>query len=173
MTVGDLVMVNGLLFQLSMPLNFLGTVYRETRQALIDMNMLFNLLSVDTRIKVDWYCTLHKHCYTTTAFVLFVNVVVLVEPIHCKCCWIVHVNICNPSFIRMLLFYLSWNASAFCSSNMTLSVDLHIINLHSIFFSIHFNPHKVFFSPLSRWRVEMHLQLLKLILHWANSAWSL
>jgi ABC transporter ATM len=51
-TVGDLVLINQLLFQLSVPLNFLGTVYRELTQSMTDMETLFKLQEVNATIKV-------------------------------------------------------------------------------------------------------------------------
>ena len=49
-TVGDFVMVNALMIQLYMPLNFIGSSYREIKQGLIDVEQMFTLLNVNAEI---------------------------------------------------------------------------------------------------------------------------
>ncbi len=50
-TVGDFVMINAMMIQLYQPLNFMGMVYREIKQAIIDIEKMFTILSRDPEIK--------------------------------------------------------------------------------------------------------------------------
>src|SRR5438309_8062015 len=50
-TVGDFVMINAMMIQLYQPLNFMGMVYREIKQAVIDIEKMFNVLQRDPEIK--------------------------------------------------------------------------------------------------------------------------
>jgi ATP-binding cassette subfamily B protein len=50
-TVGDFVMINSMMIQLYQPLNFMGMVYREIKQAIIDIEMMFGVLSRDPEVK--------------------------------------------------------------------------------------------------------------------------
>lgn len=51
MTVGDFVLVNTFLLQLYLPLNFLGFVYREMKQGLVDMEKMFDLIRTEPDIQ--------------------------------------------------------------------------------------------------------------------------
>jgi ATP-binding cassette subfamily B protein len=51
MTIGDLVLVNAFMIQLYIPLNFLGVIYREIKQALADMERLFRLIQEHAEIR--------------------------------------------------------------------------------------------------------------------------
>ena len=50
-TVGDLVMINAMMIQLYQPLNFMGMVYREIKQAVIDIEMMFAILARESEIE--------------------------------------------------------------------------------------------------------------------------
>ena len=50
-TVGDFVLINAMMIQLYQPLNFMGMVYREIKQAIIDIEKMFDVLSRDPEIK--------------------------------------------------------------------------------------------------------------------------
>jgi ABC-type transport system involved in Fe-S cluster assembly fused permease/ATPase subunit len=50
-TIGDFVFINAMLMQLSVPLNFIGFVYREIRQGLADIEQMFELLDVEPEVR--------------------------------------------------------------------------------------------------------------------------
>jgi ATP-binding cassette, subfamily B, heavy metal transporter len=75
MTLGDLVLVNTLMIQLYIPLNFLGVIYREIKQAITDMDRMFSLLSTDREVADKPNAPpLHIANYQTGPEVLFQNV---------------------------------------------------------------------------------------------------
>jgi ATP-binding cassette, subfamily B, heavy metal transporter len=70
-TVGDFVMVNTMMIQLYQPLNFMGMVYREIKQAVIDIEKMFNVLSRNPEIRDDPFA---KPLIVSSGTVRFENV---------------------------------------------------------------------------------------------------
>lgn len=71
MTLGDLVLVNAMMLQLFIPLNFLGIIYRALKYALADMDMMLKLLDTEKSVKDIEDA---KHLTVTDAVIRFENV---------------------------------------------------------------------------------------------------
>ena len=76
-TVGDFVMVNAMMIQLYQPLNFMGMVYREIKQAVIDIETMFGILNRDPEIKD---IPAAPELMVTSGHVRFENVMFSYEP---------------------------------------------------------------------------------------------
>ena len=76
-TVGDFVLINAMMIQLYQPLNFMGMVYREIKQAITDIEIMFSILSREPEIKD---IAAARPLKVTSGTIRFENVVFAYEP---------------------------------------------------------------------------------------------